>query len=55
MEPLTEQFHQAMLTTYHTAKNKHGYNATYFMQMISEFGGWKRRTGSWPAPPRRPV
>lgn len=39
MEPLTEQFHQAMLTTYHTAKNKHGYNATYFRQMISAFGG----------------
>lgn len=39
MEPLTEQFHQAILTTYHTAKNKHGYNATYFMQMISKFGG----------------
>jgi len=33
------QFHQAMVEIYETAKRDLGYNATRFLQMISEHGG----------------
>ena len=37
-ENLEAKFHQAMVNSYHAAK-EHGYIATYFLQMISEHGG----------------
>jgi hypothetical protein len=39
MSNLEEQFHQAMLDIYQTAKRDINYTPTYFMQMVSEFGG----------------
>jgi hypothetical protein len=32
-------FHKAMLSIYESAKNKCGYTATRFMQMLSRYGG----------------
>ena len=34
-------FHKAMLTIYHDAKQKCNYNATYFLQMVANEGGIK--------------
>lgn len=36
---LEQQFHQAMLDIYQRAKRDINYTPTYFMQMVSEFGG----------------
>ncbi len=38
MNELEEQFHHAMIGIYENAKD-HGYNATYFKQMIDRYGG----------------
>ncbi|WP_197093774.1 hypothetical protein [Nonomuraea sp. SBT364] len=39
MDALELQFHQAMVEIYHTAKRDLGYNATRFIQMVSNRGG----------------
>ncbi len=36
---LEEEFHQGCLDGYEAAKKELGYNATYFLRMISENGG----------------
>lgn len=36
---LEGEFHAAMVKLYETAKRELGYNATYFLGMISEHGG----------------
>ena len=36
---LEMQFHQDMLTGSVELKTKHGYNPTYFLQMVAEHGG----------------
>ena len=36
---LEEEFHQGCLEGYRLAKKELGYNATYFLQMVSEHGG----------------
>ena len=37
--PLEDQFHDAMLAIYVTAKREAGYNATRFLTMLNEHGG----------------
>jgi hypothetical protein len=39
MEELKQNFHQAMIDIYKTAKRDLNYTASYFIQMISELGG----------------
>ena len=39
MDQLERRFHQAMVSIYTTAKRELGYNATRFLQMLSEQGG----------------
>ena len=39
MDELERRFHRAMISIYETAKRELGYNATRFLQMISEQGG----------------
>jgi len=39
MTPLERQFHQDMLEGSVILKRQHGYNPTYFLQMVAEFGG----------------
>lgn len=39
MEEIERRFHRAMISIYETAKRDLGYNATRFLQMISEHGG----------------
>ena len=39
MEEIERRFHRAMISIYETAKRELGYNATRFLQMISEHGG----------------
>ncbi|MEV1246428.1 hypothetical protein [Nonomuraea sp. NPDC049750] len=39
MDELERQFHRAMVGIYETAKRELGYNATRFLQMLSERGG----------------
>ena len=39
MNQAEQQFHRAMVAIYETAKRELGYNATRFLQMISEQGG----------------
>jgi hypothetical protein len=39
MDDLERQFNRAMVSIYETAKRDLGYNATRFVQMISEQGG----------------
>jgi hypothetical protein len=39
LDQVERQFHQAMVMIYETAKRQLGYNATRFLQMISEQGG----------------
>ena len=39
MKTLTAKFHDAMLETYRLAKSDCGYKATYFLQMVTDFGG----------------
>lgn len=39
MQEIERQFHRAMISIYETAKRELGYNATRFLQMISEHGG----------------
>jgi hypothetical protein len=39
MSQAERQFHRAMVAIYETAKRDLGYNATRFLQMISEQGG----------------
>jgi hypothetical protein len=39
MSELEQQFHQAMIQVYKDAKKHCNYNATYFLQMVSEKGG----------------
>lgn len=34
-----KQFHRAMVNIYEEARRKYGYNATYLLQMIGEYGG----------------
>jgi hypothetical protein len=36
---IERQFHKAMVTVYEDAKRETGYNATRFLQMLSEQGG----------------
>ena len=36
---LASEFHRAMIRVYERAKAEAGYNATYFIQMVSEMGG----------------
>ena len=36
---LGKQFHREMVAIYQTAKGELGYNATYFLRMLSEEGG----------------
>jgi hypothetical protein len=38
-DDLEQQFHQAMLNVYQVAKRELNYSATYFLRMVSEFGG----------------
>ena len=38
---LEDQFHQDMITIYETGKKQLRYNASYFIQMIGEYGGVK--------------
>lgn len=37
--PQEARFHQAMLDIYQTAKRDFNYHATYFLRMVSEYGG----------------
>ena len=39
MQDIEKKFHQAMLTVYESAKRETGYNASRFLQMLSEQGG----------------
>lgn len=39
MNSLEKQFNQDMINIYQTAKKELGYNATRFLQLISEVGG----------------
>lgn len=39
MQSLEQQFTQAMFDIYRRAKSEAGYNATIFLQMISDRGG----------------
>ena len=39
MSELEQQFHRAMIQVYENAKHYCKYNATYFLQMLSEKGG----------------
>jgi len=39
LEEIERRFHRAMISIYGTAKRELGYNATRFLQMISEHGG----------------
>jgi len=39
--PVETDFHQEMLGIYRAAKEKCDYNATRFLQMVSEIGGYK--------------
>ena len=39
MDDLESRFHQAMFDVYRNAKRECNYNATYFLQMVSEYGG----------------
>jgi hypothetical protein len=39
MDDIERQFHKAMIEVYESAKRETGYNATRFLQMISEQGG----------------
>ena len=38
---LKDQFHQDMVSIYETAKKELKYNASYFIQMVAEYGGVK--------------
>jgi len=38
---LVNEFHQAMLRVYQDAKRLAGYNATYFLNMINDHGGYE--------------
>jgi hypothetical protein len=39
MDQVERRFHRAMIAIYETAKRELGYNATRFLQMLSEQGG----------------
>ena len=39
MSPGEARFHEAMLDVYRNARQRCKYNATYFLQMVSEIGG----------------
>lgn len=39
MNELERRFHRAMIAIYETAKRELGYNATFFLRMLSEQGG----------------
>ena len=39
MNELERRFHRAMIEIYEKAKRETGYNATRFLQMVSEIGG----------------
>ena len=39
MDELERRFHRAMVGIYEQAKRETGYNATRFLQMVSEIGG----------------
>ncbi|MSQ28685.1 MAG: hypothetical protein EXR51_11210 [Dehalococcoidia bacterium] len=39
MTPIEERFHEAMVEIYRRAKSEIGYNATRFLQIVSEYGG----------------
>ena len=39
MSPSEARFHEAMLDVYRNARQRCNYNATYFLQMVSEIGG----------------
>ena len=39
MDEVERRFHRAMVGIYETAKRELGYNATRFLQMVSEQGG----------------
>ncbi len=39
MDEVERRFHRAMIAIYETAKRELGYNATRFLQMLSEQGG----------------
>lgn len=52
MDDLERRFHRAMVAIYETAKRDLGYNATRFLQMISEQGGTALPSSSSGAPPR---
>jgi hypothetical protein len=39
MDEIERQFNRAMVAIYETAKRELGYNATRFLQMLSEHGG----------------
>ena len=39
MSPSEARFHEAMLDVYRNARQRCKYNATYFLQMVSEIGG----------------
>ncbi len=39
MDQVERRFHRAMISIYETAKRELGYNATRFLQMLSEQGG----------------
>lgn len=39
MDEVERQFHRAMINIYEAAKRELGYNATRFLQMVSEQGG----------------
>ena len=38
-DDLAKRFHRRMVGIYETAKREAGYNATYFLRMLSELGG----------------
>ncbi len=40
MDQVERRFHRAMVSIYETAKRELGYNATRFLQMLSEWAGW---------------
>ena len=39
MRPSEARFHEAILDVYRNARQRCKYNATYFLQMVSEIGG----------------
>jgi hypothetical protein len=50
---LERGFHEAMVDVYRRARQEAGYQAGYFLQMVSEHGGWRQPGDSCTPPPHQ--